>query len=163
MSWDVYKYRRKMTSPQERQYIWAIYVHVHEYSTCTHYLISWWAYIVHVYYFSAQFYEAIKVLVWGYRCTYFCRELQYAVDENYSRVVRAYGCQCESRYTVLGSMISASSDTVESEGRQMEQSWMTYTKKEKCVAVLLPLKIKVRLLFGRLNYHDYYNMVAKQT
>jgi hypothetical protein len=38
-----------------------------------------------------------------------------------SRVVIASGCQCQSRYTVLGSIIPASSDTMESEGRQMKQ------------------------------------------
>ncbi len=50
-----------------------------------------------------------------------------------SRVVRASDCQCLSRIAVLGS-ISASSDTVESEGRQMKQCWIRYIEKKnkKC-------------------------------
>ncbi len=47
-----------------------------------------------------------------------------------SRVVRMSDSQCRIVATVLGS-ISASSDTVESEGRQMKQCWISYIKKEK--------------------------------
>ncbi len=46
-----------------------------------------------------------------------------------SLVVRASGCQAEVP-TVLGS-IPASSDTVESEGRQMKQCWIQYIEKKK--------------------------------
>ncbi len=44
------------------------------------------------------------------------------------RVVRASGCQCESR--ISPGSIPASSDTVESEGRQMKQCWITYIKEK---------------------------------
>ncbi len=47
-----------------------------------------------------------------------------------SRVVAASECQCQSCATVLRS-IPASSGTVESEGRQMKQCWIEYTKNSK--------------------------------
>jgi hypothetical protein len=42
----------------------------------------------------------------------------------FSQVLRASGCQCQSRN--CPGFIPASSDTVESEGRQMKQCWITY-------------------------------------
>ncbi len=44
-------------------------------------------------------------------------------------VIRASDCQCRSRNS-LGS-ITASSDTAESEGRQMKQCWIKYKKNPK--------------------------------
>ncbi len=48
----------------------------------------------------------------------------------FSRVARTSYSQCRMVATVLGS-IPASSDTVESEGRQMKQCWISYIKKGK--------------------------------
>ncbi len=48
-----------------------------------------------------------------------------------SRVVRASDSQCRMVSTVLDSISPASSDTVESEGRQMKQCWISYMKKKK--------------------------------
>jgi hypothetical protein len=46
--------------------------------------------------------------------------LSRVVDDTYSRAVRASGCLGHKVATVLDS-VPASSDTVESEGRQMKQ------------------------------------------
>jgi hypothetical protein len=57
-------------------------------------------------------------------------------------VVRASVCQCQSR----NSSISASSDTVESEGRQMNQCCMKYIQKEQ--------KEEKNLLLGNTTFLD---------
>ncbi len=45
-----------------------------------------------------------------------------------SRVVRASGCQWQSRNSRGVGSIPESSDTMEFEGRQMKQCWITYIK-----------------------------------
>ncbi len=61
-----------------------------------------------------------------------------------SRVVGASDCQCRSRNSLLGS-IPASSDTVESKGRQKKQRWIKYIQKSEKNPVW---KLKLKLSYG---------------
>ena len=82
-----------------------------------------------------------------------------------SRVVRATGCQCQSRNRP--SQIPAPFDTVQSEGRQIKQCCITYVqyatmhftdnvraKMEICMVYCLCLNLGIFINFLLMNYHD---------
>ncbi len=70
--------------------------------------------------------------------------IQVSHDKKWMRsslVVRASGCQCQNRNSTVLDSIPTSSDTVESEGRQIKQCWIQYIEEKKSKKIPLLKKI----------------------